>query len=239
MRVGLYMSFAIGMIVGVVLGVFIFWVSLIRRARAVHAEGVLVRAELTAKDAVVGPALEGPAIVRLSGAFGGETGVHDILGLELRLQKTAADPSVGDQDLVFGTFNSFRTASADKAHTDAGDYLANAYSSVTPWWTTALGTAVTYHLAPPDPGDRGRGVDRVGRLEADLSAGSARFTLLADTQPVAELHLLARLDDVNDAASLRVSMFRCGRKIRPLGMRNGIRATVYPISELARRIRGG
>jgi hypothetical protein len=239
MRVGLILTFAIGMIIGAILGFFIFWISLIRGARAVHAEGVLVRAELTSLDAVVGPTLTGPAIVRLSGAFGGEKGVHDILGLELRLQKRAADPSEGDQDLVFGTFNSFRTAAVDKAHTDAGDYLANTFSSVTPWWTTALDRAVTFHLTPPAPGARGRGIDRVGRLEADLAAKTARFKILADEQEVAELNLLSRLDDSNDAASLRVSMFRCGRKIRPLGARNGIRAIVYPISELARRIRGG
>ena len=239
MRVALIVTFAIGMVIGGILGFFIFWISLVRGARAVHAEGILVRAELTSLDAVVGPTLAGPAIVRLSGAFGGEKGVHDILGLELRLQKPGSELFDGDQDLVFGTFNSFRTASVDKAHTDAGDYLANAFSSVTPWWTTVLDKAVTFHLTPPPPGARGRGIDRVGRLEADLAAKTARFQLLAGDQPVAELSLLSRVDDTSDAASLRVSMFRCGRKIRPLGARNGIRAIVYPISQLARRIRGG
>jgi hypothetical protein len=34
-------------------------------------------------------------------------------------------------------------------------------------------------------------------------------------------------------------MFRQGRAIRPVGFRNGVRATVYPISQLARRLRGG
>ena len=43
----------------------------------------------------------------------------------------------------------------------------------------------------------------------------------------------------SDATTLRASMFRQGRSLRPLGLRNGIRATVYPLSQLARRLRGG
>ena len=66
----LWVLFAIGAVAGFVLGVVvIFWVSLIRGARAVHADGVVCRAELVARDALVGPRLAGPAIVRLSGAF--------------------------------------------------------------------------------------------------------------------------------------------------------------------------
>jgi hypothetical protein len=239
MWVGLYIRFVIGMLVGLVLGVLIFLVSLIRGRRAVHAEGVVVRAEVTATDAVIGPRLAGPAIVRLSGALHGAAGVHDILGLELRLQTQASqDPAVGDQDLVFGTFHAFKTASADTAHTDAGDYLANRYSSVTPWWTSPVG-AVTYHLAPPPAAPRGRGVDRVSRLVADLGTDRARLEVLADHPVVAELRLVERLDSARDAAPLRVSMFRCGRGVRPVGVRNGIRAVVYPISQAARRLRGG
>jgi hypothetical protein len=54
---------------------------------------------------------------------------------------------------------------------------------------------------------------------------------------VGELRLVTRaaLDD----RGLRASMFRQGRGVRPLGLRNGIRATVYPISQAARRLRGG
>ena len=57
------------------------------------------------------------------------------------------------------------------------------------------------------------------------------------TIEVAELRLIERLPI--DGRALRVSMFRQGRAIRPVGFRNGVRATVYPISQLARRLRGG
>jgi hypothetical protein len=53
---------------------------------------------------------------------------------------------------------------------------------------------------------------------------------------VAELRLTERLP--LDAHTLRASMFRQGRALRPLGLRNGIRATVYPLSQLARGLRG-
>jgi hypothetical protein len=236
---GLTVLFVLGAVLGLVLGVVvIFWVSLVRGARAVHAEGVVCTAELIARDGVVGPVLAGPALARLSGAFEDQaTTGTDVLGLELRLQRAASeDPRDGDQDVVFGTFESFRTAARDRAATDAGDYLANRYSSVTPWWTPSLGP-VTLRLAPPPAGARDRGGDRLARLDADLAADRARLVLTAGATEVAELRLIARLD--RDATALRVSMFRCGRGLRPLGLRNGVRATVYPISQLARRIRGG
>nr|MDQ3370751.1 hypothetical protein [Myxococcota bacterium] len=68
-----------------------------------------------------------------------------------------------------------------------------------------------------------------------------RFTLSVHAggaaTEVAELRLLERLPI--DDRTLRTSMFRQGRAVRPLGLRNGIRATVYPFSQLARRLRGG
>jgi hypothetical protein len=54
---------------------------------------------------------------------------------------------------------------------------------------------------------------------------------------IAELRLVERMPI--DDRLLRASMFRQGRGVRPLGLRNGIRATVYPISQTARRLRGG
>lgn len=223
--VGLWATFAAGLLTGAVIGVVaIFWISLVRKKRAVHADGVVCSARVTGTGF-----LDGDAVVRFSGAFEGEAGAHDILGLALRI----AD----EQDLVFGTFNSFRTAKQDKANTDAGDYLANRYSSVTPWLTPGRGPVV-YHLEPPPPGARGRGTDRLSRLDADLAAKTATFRILADDHPIGSLHLDTRVDDATDAAALRMSMFRCGRGVRPVGFRNGIRGTVYPISELARRIRG-
>jgi hypothetical protein len=150
------------------------------------------------------------------------------------------DARVGDQDLSFGTFRSFRTAVDDRAHTNVRDYLANAYSSVTPWWVPELGPVV-FHLAPPPAQPEDRGANRLARLDADLAADRARLAVSARagerTIEVAELRLVERL--AIDGRALRVSMFRQGRAVRPVGFRNGVRATVYPISEAARRLRGG
>src|SRR4051812_3425432 len=159
---GLFLLFVVGAVIGLVLGVLvIFWVSLIRGKRAVHAEGVVCRAEIIAQDGEVGPRLAGSALVRLSGAFESQTtSGTDVLGLSVRTRtvKDAAssDPRIGDQDLVFGTFNSFLTAQKDRAATDAGDYLANKYSSVTPWWVPSKGPA-TLRLVPPHAAPRDRG----------------------------------------------------------------------------------
>ena len=230
--------FVLGLAIGVLLGALVvFWVSLYRRARAVHADGVMCTAEITAVDKLVGPRLEGPALVRLSGAFERQnTRGTDVLGFELRAQKEASkDPRVGDQDLVFGTFQSFRTAAKDRAATDVSDYLANTYHSVTPWDLPGLGPQ-QLTLLPPSPAPRDRGNDRLSRLDADLEARRARLSLNAGVRELATIKLLERIDV--DAADLHVSMFRSGRGIRATGLLNGIRATVYPIGQLGRRLRG-
>jgi hypothetical protein len=244
--VGLGVLFVLGALVGLVIGVVVFIVSFVRAARAVHAEGVVCRAELIPRDSVVGPRLAGPALVRLSGAFEGQaTTGSDVLGLDIRMQRTPnVDGRVGDQDLLLGTFESFRTAKRDREATNAADYLANRYSTVTPWWVEDRGPSI-FRLDPVQPvagAERrtDRAVDRLGRLDADLAADRARMLLSLhsgrDVIVVAELRLVERL--AGDAHVLRASMFRQGRALRPVGFRNGIRATVYPLSQLARRLRG-
>ncbi|NVB78215.1 MAG: hypothetical protein HOV81_07465 [Kofleriaceae bacterium] len=240
--VGLGILFVLGAAIGLVIGFFVFWVSLYRRARAVHAEGIVCRAEITARDPVIGPVLAGPALVRLSGAFEGQrTSGTDVLGFDIRMQKTFdRDGRVGDQDLLLGSFESFTTAARDRAKTDVGDYLANEYSSVTPWWVSRTGPAI-FRIKAPVVGSRDRGVDRIARLDSDLAADRARLVLSVhgggSSIEVAELRLVERFAD--DDRTLRASMFRQGRALRPLGIRNGIRASVYPMSQLARRLRGG
>jgi hypothetical protein len=247
--IGLGILFVIGALLGVVLGALIAPVSLIRRARAVHADGVVCRAQIVARDPSA-ERLAGPALVRMSGALADQTTTgSDVLGIAIRMQRVAVDDATqGDQDLLLGTFESFHTVGRDRAATNAGDYLANRYSTVTPWWLTSYGP-VKLHLEPPTenrgdtPGADGKnhGVDRLTRLDAALAADRARFVLTADTQagprPLAEVQLFARL--ALDGRTLRASMLRQGRGLRPLGLRNGIRATVYPMSQAARRLRGG
>lgn len=239
--VGLVVLFLIGALLGIALGIVFFLVSLYRGARAVHAEGVVCRAELTARDAAIGPRLAGPALVRLSGAFedNATTGT-DVLGLDIRMQRAPSpDGRVGDQDVLLGTFESFATAQRDREATNAGDYLANRYSTVTPWWVTGTGPAIL-RLTPAQQSAADRAANRIGRLDADLAADRARMVLSVHAHgaatEVAELRLVERLP--TDAHALRASMFRQGRALRPLGLRNGIRATVYPLSQLARGLRG-
>jgi hypothetical protein len=157
------------------------------------------------------------------------------------MQRTAStDVRHGDQDLLLGSFESFRTAGRDRANTNVGDYLANGYSTVTPWWLAGHGP-VTLRLVPPAALPADRGADRLARLDADLTADRARFELAIGTGgaqvALAELRLIERL--AIDDRGLRASMFRNGRGVRPLGLRNGVRATVYPMSQVARRLRGG
>ena len=243
--IGLGLLFAVGAVIGIAIGLVVVPVSAWRRARAVHADGVVCRAELIARDRSA-DRLAGPALVRLSGAFEPQTTAgSDVLGLDIRMQRAASDDAaVGDQDLLLGSFESFLTAARDRARTDPGDYLANGYSTVTPWWLAGHGPVIL-RLVPPPPAPADRGGDRLARLDADLAAARARFTLAVSTAagpsatdvPIAELRLVARL--AIDDRALRASMWRHQRGVVPLGLRNGIRATVYPMSQLARRLRGG
>lgn len=239
---GLVVLFVIGALLGLVIGFFVFFVSLIRGARAVHADGVVCRAEIVPRDDVVGPRLAGPALVRLSGAFEDQaTKGTDVLGLDIRMQKSAsADPHTGDQDLLLGTFESFSTAKHDREVTNAKDYFGNKYSTVTPWWVSGRGPA-TLRLRPVKELPADRAPTRLERLDTDIAADNARLLLSMHIHDkaidVAELRLTERLP--TDARKLRASMFRTGRALRPLGLRNGIRATVYPLSQLARSLRGG
>jgi hypothetical protein len=207
----------------------------------VHAEGVVCRARLTSRHPTA-DLLTGPALVRLSGALESQaTTGTDVLGIALRLQPVAKDDATyGDQDLLLGTFESFLTVARDRARTDAGDYLANRYSTVTPWWLTGHGPVIL-RLVPPPPAAADRGSDRLARLDADLATGRAGFTLMVGTGSgelaLADVQLTERVDI--DGRRLHESMFRHGRGVRPLGLRNGIRATVYPMSQAARRLRGG
>jgi hypothetical protein len=270
--------FVLGALVGAALGVPAFLVAILRRGRPVHHDGVVLRAELLPRDERVGPRLAGRALVRFSGAFADQAGQSDVLGVLIRWlpqggaargvtdgatdQATDAhndDASAGDQDVLLGTFESFRTAARDRAATNAGDYLSNRYSTVTPWWVAGVGPSVL-RLAPAH-GVSDRRVDaaapelasgpdasastanaaatRLQRLDEAIAAGRARFIMTLErgqsSTEIAELRVLSA--SPIEGRLLRASMFRTRRKLHPVGFRNGIRATLYPLSQLGRGLR--
>lgn len=274
--------FLTGALLGALLGVPTFFVALLRRGRPVHHDGVVLRAELTPRDERVGPLLAGPALVRFSGAFTSQTGdqTGDVLGVLIRWLPAATarssrraadpadpaadsaydgDPGAGDQDVLLGTFESFHTAARDRAATDAGNYLSNRYSTVTPWWVVGIGPSILRLTPAQSVSDRrdvrnapaiASGSDasastmnapsnRLQRLELALAQDGARFVLTLErgksSTEIAELRIIAPA--AIEGRLLRASMFRTGRKLRPVGFRNGIRATLYPMSQLGRRLR--
>jgi hypothetical protein len=235
---GLRLLFGVGVLIGLVIALVIFVRSLVRRARAFHPRGTVCRAEVTALDDVVGPRLAGPAAVRFASSTAAENSPEpSIIGMGLKLGT--------DQDLAFGTFESFRRAGEGTERTNVADYLANQYASVAPWRVQGLGV-VWFRVVPAPSASTPKTGTRVERLDADIAAGRATFVLEAREAPgpdgtvrsrLAELRLTERLPA--DDPAFRISMFRRGRGVVPTGFRNGVRAIVYPVSQLARGLRGG
>lgn len=253
-QLGLAVRGVLGRGVGVAVAPAVFVVSAARRARAVHAEGLVCRAEVVGVPGTLGARLTGPALARFSGAFADEGApAPDILGLALRFQQAGDAPrdggdldvTRGDQDLLTATFRSFRTASQDRASTDVTDYLSprNTYRTVAPWRVRGEGVAqlalqVANSGTPPPPG---RGTSRRERLAIDIAQGRAALALTvafdgdAPTE-VAEIRLFALVP--GDGRTLRESLRRTGRGLVADGFRNGIRRVVYPVSQTARRLVG-
>lgn len=236
--IGLAINFAIGVLCALVVSIYIFFRSLTRGARAFHPRGSVCTAEITALDDVAGPRLAGPAHVRFASSTAAENAPDpSIIGLSIKIGT--------DQDLAFGTFESFAKAGKATETTNVADYLANEYGSVAPWRVAGVG--IVWLRMVPDPAAN---VPKTGlrteRLEADIAAGRASFVLEARTAPNPDGPLLRKLARVRLTARLpeddpkhRVSMFRTGRGVTPTGFRNGVRAIVYPVSQFARSLRGG
>jgi hypothetical protein len=233
---GLRLLFGLGAVVGVLAAIAVFVRSLLRAARSFHASGTVCRAEITALDDVVGPRLAGSARVRFSGASGPEnSAAQSILGIAIKIGS--------DQDLPLASFESFLHASEATRATNVCDYLANQYSSVTPWRARGLGIVWLRVMPPATTAQTG---SRTDRLAADIAAGRAVLTLEARDASGPDGALRARLAEIRlverlpaDDPAFRISMRRTGRGIAPTGFRNGIRFVAYPASQLARRLRGG
>ncbi len=253
-RVGIFFRTFFGIVVGLLLGWLVFLWSLIRGKRAVHAEGILCTAELVpvGEDALsraIATRFTGPALVRFSGAFQHEgSKKKEPLGLALRMRLPRDEdgtPEAGDQDLVFGTFESFRTLifGKDKEKVNVEDYLANEYDTVAPWRLGDVGV-VRLRIMPTNKPPSNRQV-RLERLEDDIRRQTATLLLgyhpndgeKGPVSPLAMLHL--KSISPLPAQQLRVSFRRTGRGVKAVGFRNGLRRVMYPFGEAGRRLRGG
>jgi hypothetical protein len=233
---GLGVLFVVGMIVGIVLALPIFVFSFIRAARAFHPRGTVCRAELVALDPEIGARIAGLARVRLSGSTGDEnSAVQTVLGMAIKL--------ANGQDLPLATFEAFAKLGAATKNTNVADYLANEFASVSPWRVRGLGI-VWLRAVPATPAHAVTGT-RVERLAARIAGGQATLVIEARDAAgptatvrarLAELQLVERLAD--DDPRFHISMFHTAAGFVPTGARNGIRAIVYPVSQLARRLRG-
>ncbi len=236
--IGLSLLFVAGILAALIVSIYIFFRSLYRARRAFHAYGSVCTAQITALDETVGPRLAGTARVRFSSSTAAENSPDaSIIGLAIKIED--------QQDIVVATFESFMKVNEATKNTDITDYMRNQYGSVAPWRVPTLGPI--WFRAIPDPASNTpKTGSRTERLEADIAADRAKFVIEARTgpgpndaviKPLAELRLLERLPD--DDRNFKISMFNTGRGIKPTGFRNGVRVVVYPVSQLARRLRGG
>jgi hypothetical protein len=231
----------IGRVIGVLAAPLAALGSAIRGARVVHPDGVLYRAEVRAADATaLARALEGPALVRLSGAIWRETpGVErpDSLGVAVRFQP--GEPTA--QDLLFGTFRSALTLLLAPFTTNAHDYLGNVYYTALPSRAPELGRVELRLVPEPVPPEAMVGRDRAERLQRAVDAGLAVLRLeVRRLRPGAEWRPLAaimlREEVPGGGAALRFNPFRAGLGIQPVGLLQAVRSVVYPASQLGRSL---
>ena len=234
----------VGRVIGLALAPIVFLVAFLRGARAFHPDGVVWRADVAATFAGDGPLadvarrLAGPALVRLSPAMHrGAVDKPDVLGLGVRFG------AAGEQDLLFATFDGFAPAQLKRAlaTTDAGDYLHNIYRAVSPARVDGGGLVIlrARGAACPDAATRDERLARAidaGRAVLHVEARAADDEH-APPLPLVDVTLVGRSSVTQQA--LRLTPWRCGLGLRPTGVYAGVRWAVYPVSQLARRLRGG
>ncbi len=227
----------VGRALGFVLAPLTGGVSLVRRSRMFHPEGVVYRVEVTPLSAdPASPRLAGPALVRFSGAWWKRREWPDVLGLAIRFGDPGA-PAPDDQDLLFATIRRPWTMPFAPLATRVHDYLANDYYGVSPFDVAGLGRR--YLRIVPTRGAAGRAGDRASRLAAEVARGAVRLELQVSVTPrtgytpFAELRIVSPLGGV-DQAALRFSPFRDGRGIAPRGLVHAMRLGAYRASQAMR-----
>lgn len=236
---------ALGWIVSPIFGA----VSFVRQARTFHPRGPTFHAHATLRRDVprdlsaIARRLEGPALVRFSGALWKHAeGLLDVLGCAIRFtrdERESADASGDDQDVLFATIRRPWTMIFSPFTTDVRDYLANDYFAVSPF-DVGLARSIYFRLHPRErshaaiDGDR----TRADKLLRDVALGTATLVLeVADRPfgpwtPILDLEL-ERVASV-DGEALRFRPFRDGRGITPGGFVHALRRGVYAMSQRAR-----
>lgn len=234
-----------GLVAGAALAPLTAVGSYLRRSRLFHPRGTLLWGYVTA---VPGPAslheagarLEGPVLVRFSGAWWKSRQWLDVLGCALRFTaapEPSTNPRRGDQDLLLATVRNPLTTLLAPLGTRVDDYLRNRYFGVSPFAVEPLGR-VKLRLTPAVQfGPPGAG--REQRLNAALRKGPIRLTLEARPNrlaarylPLATLELFERVD--LDQEALRFDPFQTGRGLRPVGLVHSMRVASYAASRRAR-----
>jgi hypothetical protein len=228
-----------GRLIGVALAPAFAAGTRLRRARVLHAAGVLCRATVTSAASSggalqVADRLVGPALVRFSSALW-QRGQEwpDVLGCAIRFGTGDPASPQGDQDSLLSTVRTPWTLPVAPLSTSTHDFLANDYYGVAPFDVPPLGRVL---LRAVHPRVASAGAQRMERLRRAVSAGTAALTLQSRCRHGWEPLVHVRLDDVLEgAAAPHFEPFRDGRGIRPRGFVHALRRAVYPASRVAAR----
>ena len=219
-----------------------------RHARAIHAEGICLRAEVLPQlyehgFQDVAARLAGPALVRLSTAtWRGGREWPDVLGAAVRLlrdERITERATPGDQDLLFSTMRHMWTLAPAMFTTRVHVFLENDYFAIAPFTVDGTGK-FKLRLTTPRHSAPARG-SRLERLRHAVEAGSALLTVEARSleagrprtwTPLADIFLReeVRLDPV----TLRFNPFQNGLGIRPTGFLHSLRPSAYRGSQQGR-----
>jgi hypothetical protein len=225
-----------GILSGLALSPFVTLLSASRGGRFLHPRGVVLEGEARAlvREGPLGTLaqrLEGPLLVRFSGAWWKQREWKDVLGCALRFRAThdgSPQPAYGDQDLLFATIRRVVTLPFAPLSTRQHDFLANDYYAITPFRAPPL-ARVWFRLRGPGP--VAAAPNRTERLLSRLRAGPVALTLEArvpgsDYRPL--LHVLLTQPVSLDEVSLRFDPFRSGRDVHPAGYVHHLRRFAYP-----------
>lgn len=220
-----------GYLLGYVVGMFTFLISLIRQARMFHPRGHLFEAEVTSLD------FAPYAIIRLSSAWWKKKEWRDVLGVAIRF--TPARPAgiraeSRDQDMLFASFSRWWMTPIGPLLTEYHDFFRNHYYTVAPFHHQ--GQTKTYKLVPKiNTMIKGSREEKL--IEAVLE-GEAVFILqeriLHETTwtNVAAIKLTRPLH--YDQEALKFNPFQNGVGVHPAGFLQHLRIGAYHLSQLAR-----